>query len=74
MPRHKAASLNLRKTAMNYFDQGKEAGTQDSEFRLLRSPLPQPPRKTHIRMEFDLTDSEEDEFDLEIGEDDDFDI
>lgn len=59
---------------MNCFEQGKEAGAQDEEYRLLKSPLPQPPRKTHIRMEFDLTDSEEDDFDLEISEDDDFDI
>ena len=59
---------------MQYYDQGSEAGNQEREFRLLKNPLPEPPRKNHIRMEFDLTDPEEDEFDLEISEDDDFDI
>ena len=59
---------------MQYFDQGNAAGAGDGEFRLLKNPLPGPPRKNHIRMEFDLTDSEEDEFDLEISEEDDFDI
>ena len=59
---------------MQYFDQGNAAGSQEGEIRLLKNPLPGPPRKTHIRMEFDLTDSDEDEFDLEISEEDDFDI
>ena len=48
----------------------EEAG----EIRLLKNPLPGPPRRSHIRMEFDLADGEEDDFDLEISEDDDFDI
>ena len=74
MPRHKAASLNLRKKAMHYFDRDQEADAQEGEFRLLKNPLPGPPRKDHIRMEFDLADPEEDEFDLEISGDDDFDI
>ena len=56
---------------MQYFDQGNAAGNQEGD---LKNPLPGPPRKTHIRMEFDLTDSDEDEFDLEISEEDDFDI
>ena len=59
---------------MQYFDQGNAAGNQEGEIRLLKNPLPGPPRKTHIRMEFDLTDSDEDEFDLEISQEDDFDI
>ena len=45
-----------------------------SEFIPLKNPLPAPPRRSHIRMEFDLADSEEDNFDLEISEKDDFDI
>ena len=45
-----------------------------SEFIPLKNPLPAPPRRSHIRMEFDLADSEENNFDLEISEKDDFDI
>ena len=59
---------------MQYFDQGNAAGNQEGEFRLLKNPLPGPPRKTHIRMEFDLTDSDEAEIDLEIRQYDDFDL
>ena len=52
---------------MRYYDQENAAAGRE-EIRLLRNPLPGPPRKDHIRMEFDLTDPEEDEFDLEISE------
>ena len=45
-----------------------------SEFIPLKNPLPAPPRRSHIRMEFDLADPGEDDFDLEISEEDDFDI
>ena len=41
---------------------------------ICENPLPAPPRRSHIRMEFDLTDSDEDDFDLEIADGDDFDI
>ena len=44
------------------------------EFIPLKNPLPAPPRRSHIRMEFDLADPGEDDFDLEIGDEDDFDI
>ena len=40
----------------------------------MNNPLPAPPKRSHIRMEFDLTDSDEDDFDLEISDGDDFDI
>ena len=46
---------------------------ETEQFRLLKNPLPGPPRRSHVRMEFDLADPEEDEFDIEIGEEDDFD-
>lgn len=49
-------------------------GEEREAFQLLKNPLPEPPRRSHIRMEFDLVESDEDEFDLEISEDDDFDI
>ena len=42
--------------------------------RLLKNPLPEPPKRTHVRMEFDITDPENDEFDIEIISGDDFDI
>ena len=59
---------------MQYFDQGSKAEGENREFIPLKNRLPQPPRRSHIRMEFDLTDPEEDDFDLEISEEDDFDI
>ena len=43
-------------------------------FALLKNPLPEPPKRSHMRMEFDITDPEDDEFDIEIGSGDDFDI
>ena len=48
------------------------ADRQDDEtrpFALLKNPLPGPPKRSHIRMEFDITDPEDDEFDIEIGSD-----
>ena len=66
---------------MQYFDQGSKAEGENREFIPLKNPLPQPPRRSHIRMEFDLTAPEErairdtlDDFELEISEEDDFDI
>lgn len=59
---------------MQIYDKGNGPEEESGEFRLLKNPLPGPPRRSHIRMEFDLTDDAEDEFDLEISEDDDFDI
>jgi hypothetical protein len=55
-------------------DQENARSGEENGFRLLKSPLPAPPRRSHIRMEFDLTDSDEDDFDLEIADGDDFDI
>lgn len=45
-----------------------------SELKLLKNPLPQPPRRSHVRMEFDVETKDQDEFDIDIPEDDDFDI
>jgi len=49
-----------------------------NEFRLLKNPLPAPVRKSHVRMEFDLEEPDEEgsetEFDYLISDDDDFDI
>ena len=53
-------------------EEERNAYTENGRF--LKNPLPVPKRRAHVRMEFDLTDSDEDEFDLEISEDDDFDI
>lgn len=59
---------------------GKE-DTQDPEkdrgmsFHFLRNPLPEPRKKAHVKMDFDLELTDEtDEFDLEIDDDDDFDV
>ncbi len=59
---------------MQIQDQDNLSCGEEKEFRLLKNPLPPPPRRSHIRMEFDLTDSDEDDFDLEIADGDDFDI
>ena len=59
---------------MQIKDQENVSGGEENGFRLLKNPLPSPPKRSHIRMEFDLTDSDEDDFDLEISEEDDFDI
>ena len=59
---------------MQIKDQENVIGGEENGFRLLKKPLPAPPRRSHIRMEFDLTDSDEDDFDLEIADGDDFDI
>ena len=59
---------------MPIFEQENGRDEEEMELKLLKSPLPAPPRKSHIRMEFDLTDPDEDDFDLEIGDEDDFDI
>ena len=59
---------------MQIQDQENGRSGEEKEFRLLKNPLPPPPRRSHIRMEFDLTDSDEDDFDLEIADGDDFDI
>ncbi|HAB94469.1 MAG TPA: hypothetical protein DCF49_06870 [Lachnospiraceae bacterium] len=42
--------------------------------RLLKNPLPGPPTRAHVRMEFDVETPEDDDFDIEIPEGDDFDI
>ena len=49
---------------MQIQDQDNLSGGEEKEFRLLKNPLPPPPRRSHIRMEFDLTDSDEDDFDI----------
>lgn len=59
---------------MQIKDQENAIGGEENGFRLLKNPLPAPTRRSHIRMEFDLTDSDEDDFDLEISDGDDFDI
>lgn len=55
-------------------DPEQERREDAQQFKLLKNPLPGPPRRSHVRMEFDLADPEEDEFDIEISEEDDFDI
>lgn len=59
---------------MQIYDPDNDPGTEREAFKLLKNPLPEPPRRNHVRMEFDLAMNGEDEFDLEISEDDDFDI
>jgi hypothetical protein len=59
---------------MQIYDPENNPGAEREAFTLLKNPLPEPPRRSHVRMEFDLICGEEDEFDLEIGEEDDFDI
>ena len=59
---------------MQIQDQENAGNGEENGFKLLKSPLPAPPKRSHIRMEFDLTDSDEDDFDLEIADGDDFDI
>ena len=58
---------------MQIYDPDNDPGTEREVFKLLKNPLPEPPRRSHVRMEFDLVLDGEDEFDLEISEDDDFD-
>lgn len=59
---------------MQIYDPEYTPGAEREAFTLLKNPLPEPPRRTHVRMDFDLVCDGEDEFDLEISEDDDFDI
>ena len=47
---------------------------EERQHRLLKKPRAEPHRRSHVRMEFDIEDPEDDEFDLEINSDDDFDI
>ena len=49
---------------MQIQDQENARDGEENGFRLLKNPLPAPPRRSHIRMEFDLTDSDEDDFDI----------
>lgn len=61
----------------SYIKPDSETAGQEKEEKIhfLKNPLPEPPRHTHIRMEFDLTDNESgDDFDIEVSDDDDFDI
>ena len=54
-----------------------QSGVRDeghSEVRLLKNPLPEPPRRSHVPMDFDLAVPDDDDFDLMTGEEDDFDI
>lgn len=87
---HEAASLpsfhRMKESIELKFDRtpgGSEGrvGTESAghfgneEFPLLKNPLPQPPRRAHIRMEFDLAeDGQKEDFDVEISEEDDFDV
>ena len=59
---------------MKGYDPGDRQDDETRPFALLKNPLPGPPKRSHIRMEFDITDPEDDEFDIEIGSGDDFDI
>ena len=59
---------------MTGYDPDDRTADETRQFRPLKNPLPEPPKRSHIRMEFDITDPEDNEFDLEISGDDDFDI
>ena len=63
---------------MEPHEQEERLPGEAEQFRLLKNPLPEPPRRSHVRMEFDLRDDGddafEDDFDLEIDDEDDFDI
>jgi hypothetical protein len=59
---------------MQVYDPEDRPDEEMRPFSPLKDPLPEPPRRSHIRMEFDITDPEDDEFDLEISSGDDFDI
>lgn len=59
---------------MLLYDPGDRPADEPDPPRLLKNPLPEPQRRPHIRMEFDITDPENDEFDIEISSGDDFDI
>jgi hypothetical protein len=72
----KAASLPSWKDT-NRMQIPDQIGVPDeghSEFRLLKNPLPEPPRRSHVPMDFDLAVPDDDDFDLMTGEEDDFDI
>lgn len=59
---------------MHFYDPGERPAEEIQEIKLLKNPLPEPPRRSHVRMEFDLPEEGDDEFDLEISSEDDFDI
>lgn len=59
---------------MQVYDPEDRTDYEAQRFIPLKNPLPEPPRRSHIRMEFDITDPENDEFDLEVSSGDDFDI
>ena len=72
----KAASLPSWKdtNSMQIPDQTGAPGEGSGEIRLLKNPLPEPPKRSHVPMEFDIAVPDDDEFDLITDEDDDFDI
>lgn len=47
---------------------------EEGEVTYLRNPLPEPPKREHREMDFDLPYTEGDDFDLDISDEDDFDI
>ena len=59
---------------MQIQDQENARDGEENGFRLLKNPLPAPPRRSHIRMEFALADIEEADLDVEIAEGDEFEI
>ena len=59
---------------MQIYDPEEQQADGSGPVRLLKNPLPEPPRRSHIRMEFDITDPENNAFDIEISGEDDFDI
>ena len=59
---------------MHFKDPGERAAEEIQEIEFLKNPLPEPHRRSNVRMEFDIPEEGDDEFDLEIGSDDDFDI
>ena len=39
---------------MQIYDPDNDPVTEREAFKLLKNPLPEPPRRNHVRMEFDL--------------------
>ena len=46
---------------MQIYDPDNDPGTEREAFKLLKNPLPEPPRRNHVRMEFDLAMDGEDD-------------
>ncbi len=55
----------------------KDKDEELEEIHFLKNPLPQPKKRGHVRMEFDIPEEAydiNDDFDITVSEDDDYDI